>query len=155
MALIKCADCGKDFSDAAKACPGCGRPNKLPDPIKKTGGGNGCLFLLLGFVVLVGGALVLMMVLSEAEKIAQKTQTASPQPTVDDKTLWLTTRSGYDAAREFVLKGMVRKSGERCDSVESLLMGEPGVWTMKCSPGYTYRFRFNAQGQPIDAMKVQ
>lgn len=30
MALIKCPDCGKDFSDQAAACPNCGRPNVLP-----------------------------------------------------------------------------------------------------------------------------
>lgn len=28
MALIKCPDCGKEFSDQAAACPNCGRPNK-------------------------------------------------------------------------------------------------------------------------------
>lgn len=27
MALIKCPDCGKEFSDKASACPNCGRPN--------------------------------------------------------------------------------------------------------------------------------
>lgn len=27
MALIKCEDCGKGFSDQAAACPECGRPN--------------------------------------------------------------------------------------------------------------------------------
>ena len=27
MALIKCPDCGKEFSDQAPACPNCGRPN--------------------------------------------------------------------------------------------------------------------------------
>ncbi len=26
MALVKCPDCGKEVSDAAPACPGCGRP---------------------------------------------------------------------------------------------------------------------------------
>lgn len=28
MALIKCEDCGKEFSDKASACPNCGCPNK-------------------------------------------------------------------------------------------------------------------------------
>ena len=28
MALIKCPDCGKEFSDQAVACPNCGRPNR-------------------------------------------------------------------------------------------------------------------------------
>lgn len=26
MALVRCADCGRDVSDQAPACPGCGRP---------------------------------------------------------------------------------------------------------------------------------
>jgi len=26
MALVKCPDCGRDVSDAAPTCPGCGRP---------------------------------------------------------------------------------------------------------------------------------
>lgn len=26
MALVTCSDCGKQISDAAPACPGCGRP---------------------------------------------------------------------------------------------------------------------------------
>ena len=30
MALIKCTDCGSDVSDAAPACPKCGRPSALP-----------------------------------------------------------------------------------------------------------------------------
>lgn len=30
MALIKCADCGRDISDAAPACPNCGRPKDPP-----------------------------------------------------------------------------------------------------------------------------
>jgi hypothetical protein len=28
MALLKCDDCGHDVSDAAAACPHCGRPTK-------------------------------------------------------------------------------------------------------------------------------
>lgn len=28
MALVKCPDCGKDFSDLAAACPNCGRPHR-------------------------------------------------------------------------------------------------------------------------------
>lgn len=28
MALIKCEDCGKEFSDKASACPNCGCPNE-------------------------------------------------------------------------------------------------------------------------------
>lgn len=31
MALIKCPDCGKEFSDQAPSCPNCGRPNTIPN----------------------------------------------------------------------------------------------------------------------------
>lgn len=31
MALIKCPDCGKEFSDQAPACPNCGRPNQTTE----------------------------------------------------------------------------------------------------------------------------
>lgn len=40
MALIKCPDCGKEFSDSAVACPNCGRPHKQVQPVEvrqKTG----------------------------------------------------------------------------------------------------------------------
>ena len=30
MALIKCYECGKQISDTAPACPGCGAPKKAP-----------------------------------------------------------------------------------------------------------------------------
>lgn len=35
MALIKCPDCGKEFSDQATACPNCGRPNQPVASIPK------------------------------------------------------------------------------------------------------------------------
>ena len=41
MALIKCPDCGKEFSDAAAACPNCGRPHKAV-PISATPQKTGC-----------------------------------------------------------------------------------------------------------------
>jgi hypothetical protein len=60
MALITCSDCGKQFSDAAAACPNCGRPHKpasLPTPEKKKTGCAtwGCLTLLV-----VGGIGILV-----------------------------------------------------------------------------------------------
>jgi hypothetical protein len=32
MALIKCAECGKEISSAAASCPGCGHPVNQPPP---------------------------------------------------------------------------------------------------------------------------
>lgn len=49
MALVKCADCGKDISTSAPACPHCGRPSlarqnstNLGDMLK------GCAGLVVG-----------------------------------------------------------------------------------------------------------
>ena len=37
MALIKCPECGKEYSDKAKACPNCGyQPKKSSAPIAMT-----------------------------------------------------------------------------------------------------------------------
>ncbi len=49
--MIKCKECGKDFSDTASACPHCGHAN-IP-PVKNKN--KGCLkvfFFLLGFTIL-------------------------------------------------------------------------------------------------------
>lgn len=35
MALIKCKECGKEFSDRAEACPQCGNPNIIINNDKK------------------------------------------------------------------------------------------------------------------------
>lgn len=70
MALIKCADCGKDFSDAATACPGCGRPNKAAE--KKAPASNGCLIVILAMLAVFGGLFVALSVMSDSEKIIEK-----------------------------------------------------------------------------------
>lgn len=35
MALIKCSECGKEYSNLAAACPNCGCPTNVGDPIKQ------------------------------------------------------------------------------------------------------------------------
>lgn len=35
MALIKCPECGKEYSNLAVACPNCGCPTNVADPTKK------------------------------------------------------------------------------------------------------------------------
>lgn len=60
MPLVTCSDCGKQHSDAAQACPNCGRPNAEvrgaasalahpPQPPKKSSSSSlaGCLVLIL------------------------------------------------------------------------------------------------------------
>ncbi len=38
MALVTCPDCGKEVSDRAPACPGCGAPIATSTPKRKKGG---------------------------------------------------------------------------------------------------------------------
>ena len=53
MSLIKCPDCGKEFSDKAPACIHCGRPNTIEEEYKKTG--NAALLGILAAVIFFGG----------------------------------------------------------------------------------------------------
>ena len=56
MALIICSDCGKDFSDLARACPHCGRPNAVPaPPISISGSNNFGVGFFLYFILLLAG----------------------------------------------------------------------------------------------------
>ncbi|URX63252.1 zinc-ribbon domain-containing protein [Luteibacter anthropi] len=63
MALIACRDCGKDVSDAAPACPHCGRPvaatviEQTSKDIKRLKIMGGVVFVLGLVMFLVGGML--------------------------------------------------------------------------------------------------
>lgn len=59
MALIKCAECSREISDAAKACPGCGAPlggekSTLDQKATRSQIGCGCLAVFIGLFVVVG-----------------------------------------------------------------------------------------------------
>lgn len=67
MALITCKECGKDISDQAAACPGCGAPVQstqpaMPAPPKSLGDkkvGCGTVILVFGLLGLLGLAVVM------------------------------------------------------------------------------------------------
>lgn len=63
MALIKCPECGRDISDKAPQCPGCGyapRPLLVPPPLppqaasRGQGMSVGCIVALVAVPVMVG-----------------------------------------------------------------------------------------------------
>lgn len=62
MALIKCTECGKDVSDKAAACPGCGAPlpvkSLVPDEPGTTSGASSLalLAMVIAGIGLVGWA---------------------------------------------------------------------------------------------------
>lgn len=53
MALITCDDCKTEISDAAEACPKCGRPvaTKTPQGGAATRGSNTVFYAVIGFAV--------------------------------------------------------------------------------------------------------
>lgn len=101
MALIKCPDCGKEFSDLAPACPNCGRPNQVqpqrptgsamanrantpgPTVVQNNNGipqstkkkGSGCLIALLAFIFI---PFVIGLIVSSAKKGVGKTDNVTP-----------------------------------------------------------------------------
>ena len=61
MALIKCGECGKEISDKAASCPGCGAPSvpgrAVPVNVTRAGG----KWEGWGFSLIVGGMLTAMV----------------------------------------------------------------------------------------------
>lgn len=72
MALVKCAECGRDVSDQAATCPNCGAAVRKPAPKK-----SGCR----GPAVLLAVAFVLLLVMGQLMNGGQAPpkQTHSPQ----------------------------------------------------------------------------
>ena len=50
MALITCPDCKTEISDAAPACPKCGRPPTAPSNLSATRASSTLYYAVIGFV---------------------------------------------------------------------------------------------------------
>ena len=82
MALIKCPDCSKEHSDAAPACPNCGRPNTTTTPqqpppqqqAQKSGMGCG----QIGCLSAIGGVILLYAIGSQLPDTTTYTPSGSP-----------------------------------------------------------------------------
>jgi hypothetical protein len=72
-----------------------------------------------------------------------------------DRRLFLQEKRLDDGAREMIFRSALRRIGERCDKIQSALLTGRGVWTVDCSPGHTFAFRFNRDGALIDARRVR
>lgn len=92
------------------------------------------------------------------DELARKRGTPTRQQDEDaatDRRLWLSDHAADDAARHFILRGVLSKGGYRCDRVERAIMGaSPGVWRVECSPGYRYGFFFDGRGQLLRAIRL-
>jgi type VI secretion system protein VasI len=92
MALIKCPDCGKEFSDSAVACPNCGRPHKQAQPVEVRKKSSGCLGLGCLAVILIG------IIVSQGASNARREATVAD--TAVAKYLAKPTTSGSPAAAD-------------------------------------------------------
>lgn len=64
MALIRCPECGNDYSSTAKSCPKCGYRNTVKPSIKKFAG-----IILLLIILLVIYYIVRKFALEEFDKL--------------------------------------------------------------------------------------
>ena len=69
MALIKCIDCGKEFSDKADFCPNCGGPNDLKKSNKKIN-----LKINKKIMIIIGAILLLVVVGFILFKVLKKSE---------------------------------------------------------------------------------
>ena len=76
-------------------------------------------------------------------------------PSRTNQRLFLEEHRADDSAREYIFRTTLRKSGERCDSVESALMSRTGVWTVRCPPGHVVVFTFDQMGDLKEARKLR
>jgi len=53
MALVKCPDCGKEVSETAPMCIGCGRQMQVAQKVSGTTGRTGGKYELIGFLLIL------------------------------------------------------------------------------------------------------
>jgi hypothetical protein len=95
------------------------------------------LRLLLGLVLsaATAGALLLTMGSTRGEGF-------------DTRRLFTETRADDEPLRALILRGVVVRSGMRCEKVTLAAMGEEGRWHVECAPpGHSYRVAFDRAGR--------
>lgn len=132
MALIKCGECGKDFSTDAKACPHCGaKPPYRPS---------------LAFV-LIAGLLVVFGIKASIES-------SRPPPQAAPKTAEQIAHDEAEERRYLVVAVTAKKlknAMREPDSVEWLYMGTDEKAEVVC---LRYRARNGFGGMAIETMTV-
>lgn len=140
MALIKCPDCGKEFSDLAAACPNCGRPSRpaaapaAPAPAAnkpKLGCASiGCLTII---VLAIIGSLASHGTPSAEEQAATKAQLAKQNEKSDAAATQASSES-HDFALKYNVQETVKsvlKDPESAD-FRDVTVVHKGTWTTVC-----------------------
>lgn len=97
--MINCTECGKEYSDQAKACVHCGAPN-----VAKSGG---CLKAAIGLVV--------MVVLFAIFVIALRAYTLDPQEMIDSEAIKECRNTENDELLSIEARRLAR---DACDLME-------------------------------------
>ena len=68
MALIKCPECGREVSDSAKACPGCGYAINKQSEMPSIGNEQNKTKIIIGIIIAVAVIIIIAIVSSNAKK---------------------------------------------------------------------------------------
>ena len=97
--MIKCTECGKEYSDQAKACVHCGAPNTTIS--------GGCLKAVIGLVVMVVVFVIIV--------IALRAYTIDPQEVIDSEAIKECRKAENDELLDISARRLAR---DACDLME-------------------------------------
>jgi len=154
-----CPKCGRKDIDAAVLCRcGADLSHVAGDGTAKSRMSTRKFLLLLGVVCLlpVAGLVLLFWLASFVSRNAATDRHASPtEQAANTRRVVLENHQADDHVRAYIFRSALRKAGERCDSVNDAIAETTGVWRVSCAPGYVYRFRFDSNGEFIQAERVR
>ena len=75
--------------------------------------------------------------------------------TAAERRLVLEEWTSDDAARTEAFRRLLKDEGNPCSGVEKAAMVAPGVWTVRCAPGYVYRLKFSQKAKLVEVTKLQ
>ena len=105
-------------------------------------------FVALG---IFGAAAVLILATMARDARAPRVQ-ATPDWTLED--LMMADKVEFDHRRAAAFKRAIEKLGARCDSVEKTLMQRPGLWLVRCAPGYNFRLDYVAVPSSVSVARL-
>lgn len=81
MALLICIECGREVSEHAASCPGCGRPKAIAVPLLKRNAVRTAALITVGLTATIGGCVALGFLLNTPDVAAR-----SASPALSPKT---------------------------------------------------------------------